>query len=562
MSTIHAAHLAAPSRPAEELPALPSTKVYRAGERDTVVRALARAVALRPDGLFVNLAGQRCSYREIDRISNCLGNELAALGVRRGDRVVTIFDNCIDVFAAWFGINKLGAIWVPINTAYEGEFLRHQVADSGARLVICEAHYLRRIVDVAEALPELKLILCRGPAPYPASPIPVAALDEHRGGDASSHAVTVEPADLAALLYTSGTTGPSKGCMISHNYMCMQGRQQLRAAPLSLEDVSWTCLPLFHTAALILVLGSLVAGLPCAIWPRFSLSSFWKDVEESGATKAQLMASIFSLVAHAPDNDAMKRCRGQLKMIYGQPISAPVRAIWKERFGVALVSSWSYGQTEGVRLSMALPEDSPPESSAGRVTDEFEVRIFDGDDQPLPDGQVGEIVFRPREADTMFAGYWNRPDQTAAAWRNLWMHTGDLGKLEDGYLFFSDRAKDYLRCRGENISSFEVERSFSSHPDIAEVAIHAVGRQDAEDELKATIVLREGASVTAHELCHWAMERLPHFAVPRYIEFRAELLKNPTGKVLKYRLRDEGVTAITWDREIAGIEVRRRSMRG
>jgi crotonobetaine/carnitine-CoA ligase len=157
----------------------------------------------------------------------------------------------------------------------------------------------------------------------------------------------------------------------------------------------------------------------------------------------------------------------------------------------------------------------------------------------------------------MFEGYWSLPEQTAHAWRNLWMHTGDLGKLENGYLFFMDRAKDYLRCRGENISSFEIERTFIGHPAIAEVAIHAVGRQDAEDEIKATIVLREGAGVTTQDLCLWAIEKLPYFAVPRYFELRTELIKNPTGKVLKYRLRDEGVTRNTWDRQAAGIEVRK-----
>ena len=235
-----------------------------------------------------------------------------------------------------------------------------------------------------------------------------------------------------------------------------------------------------------------------------------------------------------------------------------LRVIWKKRFGVQTVSSWSYGQTEGVRLSMVGPGETPPDGCAGRVADEFEVMIFDADDSPLPDGQVGEIVFRPREANLMFEGYWNNPEQTAKVWRNLWMHTGDLGRLENGYLYFADRAKDYLRCRGENISSFEVERALTAHPDVAEVAVHAVGQQDAEDEVKATIVLREGARVTAQELCHWAIEQLPHFAVPRYIEFRGELIKNPTGKVLKYRLRDEGVTPATWDREVAGIEVRRR----
>jgi crotonobetaine/carnitine-CoA ligase len=346
--------------------------------------------------------------------------------------------------------------------------------------------------------------------------------------------------------------------MMSHNYLCMQGRQQMRCVPMTPDDVHWTCLPVFHGAALISVMGTLVAGMTCAIWPRFSVSSFWSDVEQAGATRALLMASIFPLVAQAPDSDAMKRYYGRLQMVSGVPITPEVRKIWKERFGVRVVSSWSYGLTEGVRLSMVGPDETPPEGCAGRVADEFEVRIVDADDQPVPDGQVGEIVFRPREANIMFDGYWGRPEETVKVWRNLWMHTGDLGRLEHGYLYFSDRAKDYLRSRGENVSSFELERAFGAHPDIAEIAVHAVGQQNGEDEIKATIVLRECATVTHLELCHWAIEHLPYFAVPRYFEFRATLIKNPTGRVLKYRLREDGVTADTWDRQAAGIEVRRR----
>jgi crotonobetaine/carnitine-CoA ligase len=138
------------------------------------------------------------------------------------------------------------------------------------------------------------------------------------------------------------------------------------------------------------------------------------------------------------------------------------------------------------------------------------------------------------------------------------MHTGDLGRIEGGYLYFMDRQKDYLRCRGENVSSFELEKSFVAHPAIQEIAIHAVGAQDAEDEIKATVVLREDAVLTEEELCRWSIDNLPHFAVPRYYEFRTELVKNPTGRVLKYRLREEGLTPATWDREEAGIIVRRR----
>lgn len=531
---------------------------YRPGPRDTLMHALARAVAADPDAEFANVGGDRVTYGEIDRRANAFARNLAGLGVGKGDTVVSLLDTSMDVLVCWFGINKLGAIWVPINNAYRGEFLRHQICDAGARIAICDPHYLERFVELADALPDVRLVLCRDGGPFPACRIPIQPLDAYRDGDGSPLPIVVEPADLACLLYTSGTTGVSKGCMISHNYMCMQGRQHIRAVPVTREDVYYTPLPLFHSAALNVVLGALINGMRVAIWPRFSLSSFWEDIEASGATNGMFLASIFSLVAHAPDTPAMHRCFGKLKMIYGQPITPEVRKIWKERFGVKIVSSWAYGQTEASRLCMALPDEEPPEACAGRVSDEFEMMIVDDDDQPVPDGTVGNIVYRPREPNVMFEGYWRRPEETAKAWRNLWMHSGDLGRIENGWLFFADRAKDYLRARGENISSFEIERVFLKHPAIAEVAVHATGAQDGEDEIKVTAVLREAAALTEHELCLWSIQQLPHFAVPRFIEFRAELIKNPTGRVLKYRLRDEGVTPTTWDREVAGIQVRRK----
>jgi len=523
-----------------------------------VVHALARAVATNPERIFTDVSGDALTYRQIDLESTRLAHSLSALGVKQGDRVVTVFDTSLDVFTTWFAINKLGAVWVPINTAYVGEFLRHQVADSGAQLIVCDAHYLARIVAIAELLPNVRRVLVRNLAQAPRCAFEIEAFDAHRGHDETPLPILARPEHLGMLIYTSGTTGPSKGCMLSHNYLCMQGYQERRMVPQGPEDISWTCLPVFHLAALCTVLGALVGGLRCSLSPRFSVTHYWSEIEASGATHALMMASIFSLLAHAPDNDAMKRCRGQLKMIWGQPITPPVRKIWQERFGVKTVYSYAYGQTEANRIAFCLPGDDPPARCCGRAADEYELAVFDAEDQPVADGTVGEIVVRPRAPNLIFEGYWNSPDKTAHAWRNLWMHTGDLGKLENGYLYFVDRAKDYLRSRGENISSFEIERTFTGHPAIAEVAIHTIGPQGAEDDIKATIVLREGAQLTPEEVCHWAIDQLPHFAVPRYFEFRLELLKNPTGKVLKYRLREEGVTASTWDREAAGIEVRRR----
>jgi len=534
------------------------TSGFKSGIRDTVVGLIERAAEAYPDREFLMVDGVAETYGGINRRANALARGLASLGVQKGDCVVTLFDSSIEIVLCWFAINKLGAIWVPINNAYRGDFLRHQVADAEAKVVICSAPYIERFTHIADQVPCVQIILCHSTEQLPICSIPIHPLDEFIDADSSPLPVVVDPKDLAALIYTSGTTGPSKGCMISHNYMAAVGRINRRLTLLDEGQTLFTPLPLFHAAAISNLLAVMIDGSRMALVSQFSVRRFWDDIEQSGAVSAMLMASIFALVAHAPDCEAAKRYHGKLKMIYGTPITPDVRKIWKERFGVQIVGSWSYGQTEGIRMTGIPYDHVAPETCAGRPLDEYEMMIFDENDQPVPDGTVGEIVFRPREANIMFEGYWKRPEATAAVWKNMWMHTGDLGKMVDGYLYFADRAKDYMRSRGENVSSFEAERAFGAHHAIAEVAVHAVGQQTGEDEIKVTAVLRENARVTEQELCIWSLDNLPHFAVPRYVEFRESLPKNPTGRVLKYQLREEGVTPSTWDREAAGIQVRRR----
>jgi crotonobetaine/carnitine-CoA ligase len=187
------------------------------------------------------------------------------------------------------------------------------------------------------------------------------------------------------------------------------------------------------------------------------------------------------------------------------------------------------------------------------------VIIVDDDENPVPDGTPGEILIRPNQPYVMFEGYWNRPADTLKVMRNQWFHSGDIGKFgENGEFYFLDRKKDYLRRRGENISSFEMERTFQNHPDIMDVAVHAVFSDVGEDDVKVTCVLQEGATLTEHDLCTWSLDQVPYFAVPRYIEFRTDLPRNPTGKILKFQLRDEGCTATTWDREKVGFEMKKR----
>lgn len=536
-------------------------ETWSLGQQDTVVAALERAANSHPDRVLLDFSGEFHTYRNVDSQSTRLAHALAALGVQPGHTVVTMLDNNIDAVLCWFAINKLCAVSVPINTALKGEFLRHQIADAGAALVVCEASYAERIAAVSDGLPDVKLVLTRGePGDGRCGTLPLVSLNEHRGHDDSAFERKPNPWELACLIYTSGTTGPSKGCMISYNYMCNLARLQLRAGPANEHDVTITPLPLFHMNAMCVgVLASILVGARVAFVPRFSVSNFWPEVERSGATIASILGSMGAMLANAPDTEAGKRCKGQIHTVRGNPFTEEVKAIWRDRFGAKQVGGNGYGLTEAaVITSLAGGEYAAPGSSGTRIPD-FDVRIVDDLDREVPAGTSGEIVVRPLRPDIMFMGYWRRPEDTLKIMRNLWLHTGDIGKFdEQGFFYFVDRKKDYLRRRGENISSFEMEAAFARHPALAEVAVHAVPSDKGEDDVKVTAMLRPEMTLSPEDLFRWAIDAVPYYALPRYIEFRDSLPKNPQGRVLKYELRDQGCTPATWDQESSGIQVKKR----
>ena len=535
---------------------------WRWGEQETLLNAYARVAEEAPARIFLDIGNRKYGYAEFDRIATRFAHALSALGVRAGDTVVTMLDNNIDAVTCWFAINKLAAISVPLNTALRGEFLRHQVEDAGAAILICEADYLPRILDVSGGLSLARQILVRDADAVPDSSakLAVAPLDAHRGFDDTPIPITVAPWDTSCIIYTSGTTGPSKGSIQSYNFFCNLARIRLNSNPSGPDDVTYTPMPLFHNNALATgITATVLSGGTIAISPRFSVSNFWPDIERTGATVVSLVGSMATLLADAADNDAAKRCLGQVHTVRGVPFSDPVKEAWRARFGSKYVGSNDYGMTE-VAVVTTLPGGAyaAPGSSGKRHAD-FDLRIVDENDREVPDGQSGEIVVRPNRPNIMFGGYWRRPDATVAAMRNQWFHTGDIGRFdEDGFFYFVDRKKDYLKRRGENISSFEMEAAIKGHACVQEVAVHAVPSSLGDDDVKVTIVLKPGEHVGEEELCRWIIERVPYYAVPRYIEYRESLPKNPQDKVLKYQLRDEGCTPTTWDIETSSITLVKR----
>jgi crotonobetaine/carnitine-CoA ligase len=530
-------------------------------EGATVLDALAHRLATDGDGPYLDFAGTTLSARDVDTTSDRLAHALAALGVERGDRVATLLENSPEQVLAFFGALKLGAIQVPINTAYKGEFLRHQLTDSGARVVIVQGDFVSRVAAVTSpTLPELRAVIVTGTPDTTIPEVPVhewtMVLDAAPSGPPPP--LVVGPADLACFIYTAGTTGPSKGCMLPHNYVVCLADQIARAWQRRPDDVVLTPLPLFHFNAIsVCVVGTLMTGGTASIARRFSVSRFWPEVRRTKATMVSLLGSLAILIADAADHPDQVGHR--LRLCAAAPIPPDTDRIWRERFGCATFSG-GYGLTEASLISLLPAGETNRPGAAGKPNrHEFEVAVVDDEDTEVPVGTTGEIVCRPRRPNVMFAGYWRRSDDTLAVLRNLWFHTGDLGRLDaDNFLYFVDRKKDYLRRRGENISSFELERIFHDHDAIRDVAVHSVPSDVGEDDVKVTVVLVDDATLTEEELCRWAVDQVPYFAVPRYVEFRPDLPRNPVGRVLKYQLRDDGVTPTTWDREAAGITFERR----
>jgi crotonobetaine/carnitine-CoA ligase len=521
--------------------------------------ALQRALEKTPDRSLLDFAGDKYSYTDIDRESARLARGLRSLGVEPGHVVLTMLDNNVDAIAIWFAVNRLGAIWVPVNTAYKGDFLRHVIADSTAEVVVVEVDFVERLEAIDEILGGVKKIAVRGGADFGGPLAPkLLPLDGLRLDGPVFDDVPVRPGDVGSLIYTGGTTGPSKGCMISHNYMMHTGRQGIWLTDRMEDEPVYNPMPLFHLNCLSSIVGSILLGSTAVVGHRFSVTGFWPEIQRSGARIANVLGAMVPLIAHMDDTPELIACKGQLRAVLGVPFTPETERIWRERFEVQGTGNPGYGLTEGSSLT-AVKVGQGPVGTSGRQYDAFDVRIFDEADRELPAGEVGEIVFRPLKSHVMFEGYWGRPEATLEMSRNMWFHSGDLGRFDDeGWMQFVDRKKDYLRRRGENISSLEMEGTILQHPAIVEVAVHAVPSALTEDDLKVTAVLVPGVDLNEEALCRWLIDRVPYFAVPRYIEFRDELPKSPLGRVLKRDLREEGCTGSTWDLEASEVTYERR----
>jgi len=533
----------------------------------TLVHLLRRQAADHGSRPFLRFEdGQSFTFGALDAWTDGLAGSLAALGIRAGNRVLGLIGNRAEAIGLLFAAVKLGAVWVPLNTGLRGAFLQHQLHNAEPRVVIVEDRLAENLRDVAAGPVSPETIVMVGD---PATATPPCLSGARRlmfHESASLRApddlalVSPAPGDTAMIMYTSGTTGPAKGVLMPHGHCYLFGLGTAEALALTAEDRYYICMPLFHANALLMqLLGSLIAGTEVVVAERFRATTWLAEIRDSGATVTNGLGVIPEFIFRQPATDRDRDHR--LRAMMAIPIAREWGAAFQERFGVPLRQG--FGMTECNIPAYGRPGDPLIPGCAGYpLADWFDVAIANPEtDELVPAGQTGEIVVRPKVPGCFMAGYFRMPDKTVEAWRNLWFHTGDAGRLDErGRLHYIDRLKDCIRRRGENISAFEIEQVLNAHPAVAESAVMGIRVAGAggEDEVKACVVAAPGATVDPVALLDWCTPRMPHFAVPRFVEIVAgELPKTPTGKVQKTALREAGVNATTWDRECVGYVVRR-----
>jgi carnitine-CoA ligase len=476
---------------------------------------------------------------------------LRAYGIGTGDRVALICSNRVEFLRVFLGCAWVGAVCVPINIASRGAQLQHILSNSAARLLILEHGFAANLDHVDLAMLGLEDIwtIDDGEAIRAGALVSKPLATSH----APCPAAELRAGDLLTLLYTSGTTGPSKGVCCPHAQYFWWGLNTAALLELEPDDVLCTTLPLFHTNALNTFFQALLTGIPVTFEKRFSASDFYASLARSQATCTYVLGAMVPILLSRERTSEERGHRGRRALAPGVP--ARFHSEFMQRTGITLVDGWGSTETNFV---LGATADRQRPGLMGPVYNGFEARVVDHDDNRLPDGTPGELVVR---ADAPFAfatGYFGEPEKTVEAWRNLWFHTGDRVIREpDGYFRFVDRMKDAIRRRGENISSFEVEQVLLGHPAIALAVAFPVRSALAEDEVMAAVVLHPGQSRTHLELIQYCEPRLPYFAVPRYLDFVTILPTTESGKVQKYKLTERGVTETTWDREAAGYRLKR-----
>lgn len=515
-------------------------------------RLLERWSREQPDKTFARFfRGESWTYAETYRIAARTANSLASLGVGQGDYVLCWLPNGPEMLRTWLGLNLLGAVFVPFNTSYRGMLLEHVIRLSGARTLVAHEKLVSRLGEIETA--ELANVIVVGSD----RPVAIGSLRVHPASvlDGGSEAPPkparpIEAWDNQSVIFTSGTTGPSKAVLSTYAHLYAQGPEAF--SWFQPDDCFQVNLPLYHCGGTMAVGTALAKGGSIGVVESFHPDTFWDAVREMGCTWSFVIVSmpLFLLKRPASPDDRNHPLR--------TAIISRSREEFAERFGVDGYSLFNMSEVCTPMLSEA---NSPVSGSCGRLRPGIEARLVDDHDNEVTVGSVGQLIMRTERPYMFSHGYLNNPEATASAWRNGWFHTGDLLRRDaDGNYFFVDRLKDVIRRRGENISSIEVEAGVVSHPAVREAAAIPVRDAEGDEEVLVVVTRQDGHPFDPVGLIEHCLQKLPHFMVPRYVRVVADLPRTPTGKIQKTELVRQGLTPDTWDRASAGIVVKREKL--
>jgi crotonobetaine/carnitine-CoA ligase len=488
---------------------------------------------------------ENITYAEADQRADRIAAAFHALGIAKGERVAILLHNRVEYLDLWFGLSRIGAIQLPLNTAYKSLQLLHTLKRAPVTTVVVEDALLPELEAIIDQIDDIKTLIVLGSTKPHCKCNYLFLNDILSTTHPAPPAIAISGADTGAIMNTSGTTGPSKGVRLSHAQQYILGRNIVNDMALTERDVYYNFFPLFHnTAQAMITLPVLLTGAKMMLIDRFSVTRFWPDIRAHGCTAFYYIGEILRMLLKS--TTAADGAGTKLRIGWGIGASPQDFAEFQARHGIVLRSG--YGSTEA-NVGVYLPHDNPKLTSVGRPIKGYEVRVAGPDDDPLPPGKTGEILVRCAEPCALMQGYDGDLAATVAAWKDLWFHTGDAGYLDtEGNLHFVGRVKDGIRVRGESVSAFEVEEVIAQVDGVLEVAAIAVPGELGGDEVKIVVVASPRLKPDARILIDHAQIHLPKYAVPRYVEFVESLPKTETNKVRKNVLRETPITQNTWDR--------------
>jgi crotonobetaine/carnitine-CoA ligase len=508
---------------------------------------LRRAARDAGDQVFLTIGGRSYTFAEAWERSSAVAAGLRSQGLRPGDRVAILAPNRAEAVWTWFGSLIAGGVDVPLNAESRGSQLAYFVSDSGPRVLVGTPELLDGMRAAEGMLPEVVVVLDVDVAPeILGNGTRYLTWSQLIGGGApvDEEWASTRPGLLASIVYTSGTTGPSKGVMWAHGYYPSTARLYATWAGFDEGLSFYSAQPLYHLDGRAAVVVAVYLRGRATLAARFSASRFWTDVENARANAFGFIGTMLQLLAKQPGRG--RPADAPLLVGMGTAIPANAQLELEERFSVRLLEG--YGTTE-IPLILACRRDARTTGTVGTPADGMQVVLVDDDDAPVPLGEPGLLCVRPEVPFSVTLGYWNKPEATAETFTNLWFHTGDLlRELEDGSGFeYVGRLKDSIRRRGENISAWEVEQAGLEHTDVLECAAIGVPSEVGDEDVALLVVLREGAAVAAGDLVDFMVERLPRFAAPRYVEIVDSLPKTPSERISKAEVRERGLTAAAVD---------------